>query len=252
MLNIAHNSWLGWLLRLPLRLLPKRAVVPVLRGINRGFAWRVGASIHGCWLGHYEMDKQRRLSELVNPGMVAYDIGANAGFYSLAFSRMVGGQGSVHAFEPLAENAANILEHMRLNACANLSLYQVAVSDHDGFSAFQVAPSNAMGHLTDAGAYRVPTVRIDSLIEATDLPPPDIVKMDVEGAESRVLAGARKLLQMRKTIWLVALHGAEQRQRVGRILLEHDYRLFRLDGSEIAAAAIDTDEIYALPGQGGA
>lgn len=249
LVDINPNTFFGRLLRLPLRLLPGRTVVPVLRGINKGHRWRVGSNIHGCWLGTYESDKQQIMNLLVKPGMIAYDIGANAGFYTLALARLVGRGGTVCAFEPLAENAANILEHLRLNSCSNVTLYQVAVSDQNGLSAFQVAQSNSMGYLVGGGGYWVPTVAIDALIEAAKLPVPDIVKMDVEGAESKVLEGARKLLGMRKTIWVIALHGAEQRKEIGRILTDHGYRIYRLDSSVIAAGNVDTDEIYALPGQ---
>ena len=243
------NSFFGKLLRLPLRFLPGRMVVPVLRGVNKGYGWRVGSNIHGCWLGTYESDKQQLMSRLVKPGMIAYDIGANAGFYTLALAHMVGGEGAVYAFEPYAENALNILEHLQLNRCCNATLYQTAVSDQNGLSAFQVARSNSMGSLGEVGHYWVPTVTIDALIETANRPVPDIVKMEVEGAESSVFDGASKLLGMRKTVWIIALHGADQRKEIGRMLLDHGYGIYRLDGSAIAVGNIDTDEIYALPPQ---
>ena len=245
--GIGPDTFLGKLLRLPLGLLPGGAVVPVLSGINKGYRWRVGSNIHGCWLGSYEADKQRLMGKLVKPGMVVYDIGANAGFYTLALARLVGKEGKVCAFEPLAENTANILEHLRLNDCTNTMLYQVAVSDRQGLSAFHIAQSNSMGHLSEGGTYWVPTVALDALLESGKLPLPDAVKMDVEGAESGVLEGANKLLAMRATIWIIALHGDQQRQEVGRILSGHGYRIFRLDGSAVAGDCIDSDEIYALP-----
>lgn len=247
-LDFRHDSYLGRMVRLPLRLLPRRTVMPVLSGINKGYVWRAGASVHGCWLGSYEADKQERMRVLVQPGMVAYDIGANAGFYTMALARLVGAQGTVCAFEPFAENAANILEHLKLNGCGNTTLFQVAVSDRNGLSAFHVAQNNSEGHLGKSGEYRVPTVSLDALIETDKLPIPDFVKMDVEGAESMVLEGASKLLEMKKTIWVIALHGGAQRQMVGSLLTGHDYRIYRLDGSEIVAGDIDVDEIYALPG----
>ncbi len=247
--GIGPDRFLGKLLRLPLKMLPGSAVVPVLSGINKGHRWRIDSNIHGCWLGSYEADKQRLMATLVKPGMVAYDIGANAGFYTLALSRLVGRDGQVFAFEPLAENAANLLEHLRLNRCDNAVLYQVAVSDRNGLASFHVGRNNSEGHLGGEGAYLVPTVALDTLLETDKLPVPDIVKMDVEGAEASVLEGADKLLGMCKTIWVIALHGDEQREKVGRILSGHGYRIFRLDGSALASDGIDTDEIYALPGR---
>lgn len=239
----------GKLIRLPLKLLPSRARVPVLKGLNRGRRWRVGASIHGCWLGIYEADKQRQLAALVKPGMVAWDIGANAGFYTLALSRLVGGGGRVYAFEPLGENVANLLGHMDMNRCDNVTLFQLALSNADGLASFQTGQSNATGRLSESANYRVPTATVDRLIDQGQALAPDIVKMDVEGAESRVLEGARELLRMGRTTWLIALHGADQRAAVGRLLTEHGYAIHRIDGERILGGNIEGDEIYALPGR---
>ena len=108
-----------------------------------------------------------------------------------------------------------------------------------------------MGHLTDGGGLRVSTLRLDSVLDSGGWLQPDLVKLDVEGAESDVLEGARKLLAQGRTIWLIALHGEEQRQRVGCMLHEYGYRIFYLDGSEVASGLIEADEIYALPEQDG-
>ena len=105
-----------------------------------------------------------------------------------------------------------------------------------------------MGKLSDAGKYQVPTAAIDGLIWSDGLPVPDIVKMDVEGEEGRVLQGAGRLLSMSQTVFLIALHGPDQRREVGRILFGHGYEIYRLDGSSIPSGDVDTDEIYALPG----
>lgn len=250
LLDVSPGSLAGKLLRLPLKLVPRGAVMPVLSGSNKGRRWRVGSSIHGCWLGTYESDKQRLMGRLTAQGMTAWDIGANAGFYTLALSRLVGSAGKVHAFEPLAENAASILDHLKLNGCSNVTLHQTALAERTGKATFLAARSNAMGCLSDAGTIHVRTAAMDTLIESGELPAPDIVKMDVEGAESRVLAGAQRLLAMHKTIWFIALHGEEQRQEVGRTLARHGYEIYRLDGSRTNGGNIDTDEIYALPGDG--
>lgn len=247
--SINPKSAIGRLLRFPLQLIPTRSVVPVLCGINKGFRWRVGSSIHRCWLGFYESDKQSVIGRLVKPGWTAYDIGANAGFYTLAFSRLVGPDGTVCAFEPFAENAVNVLDHLRWNGCKNAALYQLAIADQEGVTAFHVGEHNAEGRIGGQGNYWVPTTTIDALIEKCGLPAPNIVKMDVEGAEVKVLRGARKLLDMRKTIWMIALHGSDQRQECGGVMVDYGYKMFRLDGTEISSRNIDSDEIYALPDQ---
>lgn len=126
----------GRLLRLPLKLLPCGMMVSVRSGVNRGFRWMVGSSTHGCWLGTYEADKQDAVRRLAKPGMTIFDVGANAGFYTMAFSRLVGAKGRVYAFEPLAGNVANLLKHVAINNASNVTVIQTAVADRSGVVAF--------------------------------------------------------------------------------------------------------------------
>lgn len=251
--QIDPNTLSGRLLRLPLRLVPKRSVVRVLSGLNRGMKWIVGASIHGCWIGSYEPSKQRSLARQVQPGMKVFDIGANAGFYTLAFSRLVGEGGHVWAFEPLAENVHNLLRHIELNGLRNVTVMQAAVADRAGFVEFQVAESNSMGSITGAATgYKVPAVSLDDLIDRGVVPLPDLIKMDVEGAESRVLEGAKGLLRARTTVLFIALHGEQQKERCREILEAAGYEVYLLTGTKLSGAALAEDEIYALPRQGDA
>ncbi len=246
--HIPPTSLLGQVLRLPLRLIPKRAVMTVRSGLNAGMKWVAGSSIHGCWLGHYEHDKQGLVARLVKPGMKIFDIGANAGFYALAFSRLTGAAGHVWAFEPFAENASNVLHHLRLNAIGNVTLLQAAVADRSGVAGFQIAQSNSMGMLAaHAKEYLVPTVALDALIQNGTLPMPDLIKMDVEGAEASVLEGAKTLLRQRTTVLLIALHGDVPMRACLTLLHEAGYEAFALDGKALTADAPFVDEIYALP-----
>ena len=125
--RIPTSTFWGVLLRLPLRVIPKGTTVTVRSGINRGMKWIVGSSIHGCWLGTYELEKQSVIRRFVRPGTTVFDIGANAGFYPLAFSRLVGREGHVWSFEPRAENASNNLRHVNLNKLDNDTFLQAAV-----------------------------------------------------------------------------------------------------------------------------
>jgi len=176
-------------------------------GLIQNMNWIVGAGTHGCWLGTYELDKQKALSQFVKPGMTVFDIGANAGFYTLGFSRLVVEKGRVWAFEPSARNASYLLKHVNLNHLRNVSLIQAAVCEKKGLSGFQPTESPATGHLSDTGEYWVPTVSLDDMVAENILPVPGLVKMDVEGAESRVFDGARTILGRHSTIFFIALQG---------------------------------------------
>ncbi|MHB1231512.1 MAG: FkbM family methyltransferase [Burkholderiales bacterium] len=134
---ISNASFLGKLLRLPFRLMPDSATLPVLSGINRGMKWVAGSATHGAWLGTYESDKQQQLARLLKSGMAFYDVGANAGFYTLAAARLVGERGHVFAFEPLAENVANLRRHVQLNQLQNVSIIQAAVCGYPESLGFQ-------------------------------------------------------------------------------------------------------------------
>lgn len=133
--NIPSSSFVGWLLRLPLKIIPRGSVVRIRTGLNRGMKWIVGSSTHGCWLGTYESDKQVVLSRFLKPGMTVFDVGANAGFYTLAFSRLVGDRGQVWAFEPYAINVGNLIRHIELNDLNNVNLVQAAVADRGASAA---------------------------------------------------------------------------------------------------------------------
>lgn len=97
---VSSQSRAGRALRWPLRALPPGAVVPVLQGPGRGMRWVVGSSVHGCWVGCYEQEKVRLFAKTVRAGDVVYDVGANAGYYSLVAARRVGGAGEWSRLSP--------------------------------------------------------------------------------------------------------------------------------------------------------
>jgi hypothetical protein len=74
---------------------------------------------------------------------------------------------------------------------------------------------------------------------------PDLIKMDVEGAETAVLRGAQRTLREARPV-LFALHGDEQRKACAPILRDAGYSIHDLDGLRLSGAP-SVDEIYALP-----
>jgi FkbM family methyltransferase len=240
------QSFLGALVRLPLKLIPRGHVTVVRRGINKGLRWVVGSSIHGCWLGTYEHEKQTLMSRLVRPGMVVWDVGANAGFYMLAFSRLVGGDGKVYAFEPLAENTNNLLTHIRLNNIKNTRIVQAALAAETGLTGFSVAASNSMGHISqDESSYLVPTLTVDDFLARFPEARPDLIKIDIEGAEGLLLSGASELLRHSAPEIVLALHGDAQSHQCADLLHSHGYSLYYLNGLSADSMPLTSDEIYA-------
>ena len=150
------------------------------------------------WEGHHELAAQQVLVDRLKPGTVFYDVGAGFGFYSSLAARL-GAQ--VFAFEPDEENAKSVRHHADLNALSTkIEIVRSAVLATSGVTHYEPA-SQERGHgngqisevMNCPGAAL--TVRCTSLDDFVGLnPPPDLIKIDVEGSESEVLKGAEELL----------------------------------------------------------
>ena len=239
--GVSRAGVVGRLLRSPLKLIPASARLPIVQGPLRGWWWVVGSGSHGYWLGSYEQEKSRLFADGIRPGDVVYDVGANVGYYTLLAASAVGEQGRVIAFEPLPENLAFLRRHLSMNHLQNVEVFAAAVSDRAGETFFEVAASRSMGQISKRGSLTMRVVALDELVAAGTVPPPDCIKIDVEGAEGQVLAGARKVLTDSKPDIHLALHGAEAREACCRVLSETGYRLSAADEQ----SAAEEGEIYA-------
>ena len=177
--------------------------------------------------------------------MTVFDVGANAGFYTLVFSRLVGLQGRVVAFEPDSENMCLLRKHIALNNLENVSIVQAAASDTSVLAGFSLT-GGATGRLEDGSNYLVPTYRLDDLLSSGVLPLPNVVKMDVEGAEVFVLRGAKQFIEKKTCIWIVALHGEEAKKGCLSIFMEAGYILRDLQGNDIDIISFESDEFIAI------
>ncbi len=232
---------MGKMLRQPLRLIPPDICLPILQGRLRGKRWITGSSIHGCWLGSYESDKQRLFETAIREGDTVFDIGANVGFYTLLASVMVGASGQVYAFEPLPRNTIFLNRHLVLNRAANVKVFEVAIADANGEAYFDDSPNNSMGHLSSTGTRKVRTMTIDDLVFDSKIAPPNCIKIDVEGAETCVLAGARLVLERYQPTIFLATHGPDVHSRSCQFLDSLGYTLESIGDKVIS----ETDEILA-------
>jgi FkbM family methyltransferase len=165
------------------------------------------------------------LRKLVRPGDVVYDCGANLGLYARHLTGSLGA-GRVVAFEPMADNREILAANLALGGIADrVTVLPFALSDEDGTAEFQVddmqTTSGTLSKVTGGGASegrrnlrlgplttRVPSRRLDTAVAEERLPPPDVIKVDVEGAEGLLLRGAAGLLREHRPRLLVELHGA--------------------------------------------
>jgi FkbM family methyltransferase len=169
--------------------------------------------------GTNEVPVQEAFAGALRPGQVVFDVGSNVGFYSLLASRLVGPTGEVHAFEAIPEIAREVAANARRNRLGNVHVHAVAVTDVEGTvqllrsrtpGGSTVSPDELPYDLTET--FPVPAVTLDGFVRREGVRAPDFVKIDVEGAEHRVLAGMAGLLRDARPVVVCEVddHSAER------------------------------------------
>jgi FkbM family methyltransferase len=194
------RTLLGRLVRLPLRLVPSDAEVRILRGPLRGTRWIAGSSSHGCWLGTYEIPVIEEFAARVQSGMVVYDVGANVGLFTLLAAER---GARVVAFEPDSRNRVFLERHLAINGRTEAAeIVAAAVGAAAGRCRYRPEHTRLEGRLDPQGPVEVEMVALDHL----DRPDPSIVKIDVEGGELDVLAGAQALIRRARPLIFLEVH----------------------------------------------
>jgi FkbM family methyltransferase len=147
--------------------------------------------------GTWEPDLAAFLRRRLRPGDTFIDVGANIGCVSALASRLVGPHGVVVAIEPAPVASAALQETVAMNHLTNIRLVAAAVSDRDDELPLFVGPSYGSGLTTTVARRfllreqgRVRAATLGSLVTREELATTRLIKIDVEGAEDRVLAGA--------------------------------------------------------------
>jgi FkbM family methyltransferase len=191
--------------------------------------------------GDYEPEVQAAIERRLRPGMTFYDVGANAGFFSLLGSVIVGPAGTVIAFEPHPETAAQLLKQISENGASNVEVVEAAICDKVGIAEFSDDTFAVMASLvgSDSGTktIKVKTTNLDQLIDDKKLP--DVMKIDVEGAEIEALRGAEKMIRKKRPILLVELHSPEIAAEYDLLMKDFNYRTSTLEGEVIQAGQGD-------------
>ena len=177
------------------------AIVPTLFA-ERGMQVNVdgiGLAVHprAAEYYHHGFEPLTRLAfqRLLPDSGVVVDVGANAGFYTLAAARALGDRGHVHAVEPSPGNQR--LLRLNLHDARNVTLHPVAAGSCQGTGQFQITHDSlhdAFAVRSTATAITATTVRIEPL-DALIKPPVRLVKMDIQGYEPEALAGMKHLIE---------------------------------------------------------
>lgn len=219
------------------RLLPpgRRVWVRLDSGLAAGLWLQVDPYREQEYLrGTAEIEIQEALAAHLKPDGCFFDVGAHVGLYSLVASCLVGPKGKVVAFEADPLNAQLIREHAVRNGLSNISVAQVAVWRSEGEVRFRrgggqaTGKSSRRGAVVDAGLamgsgeiISVQAVSLDRFAEGNCSP--EVIKIDVEGAECEVLAGSTGLLARAKPTLICEVHTAEAAAFVAEFLPARDY-----------------------------
>jgi len=240
-----HNARCAGLSQLVRALFPFGAERTVMRGPLSGLKYIVAPGMGATYAFGSEAYGARQWAQRVKPGMVVYDIGANCGQVALMLGRFVGERGRVLSFEPSPPHYDLLVRNLALNGMsARVKPHRLAVAASSGRAEFlsnsDTPTQGKLRHVEpsysppSANVIEIETVTLDELVARSDVPPPDVIKIDVEGGAAEVLSGARETLARHKPAIFIELHGPEEQAGVRDHLQAAGYRLWRADeGSEV-------------------
>jgi len=217
----------------------------------------------GLRSGEYEPHLTAAFERYCQPGMTVVDVGANLGYYALLAARLVGPSGRVVALEPNSENCRLLLSSLRLNGIEHVEVIPVAVDVSTGWAYYSthVGSNGGLiddGELLDRPGVVVPTFALDDIVTY----PVDLLKMDVEGAEGRVVKGAQRIITRDRPVVTTELKEEMLRRVSGTSVAEYlgwfeqrGYRAALLEKgsteerlyasvSALVADIADTDELH--------
>lgn len=146
--------------------------------------------------GGFENHVTNAIRNFLRPGMIAADIGANVGFQTMNMASILRPKGKVMAFEPSSENCRMIILNAMANDFQQVEVYPFALSDTQGTALLNPAiGSNGILRShdpKDPSCIVVPRMSLDQIVGSQQI---DFIKIDVEGAELRVMLGAQLVLQ---------------------------------------------------------
>jgi FkbM family methyltransferase len=218
--------------------------------------------IGGCW----EPNEFAFLDRVLKPGMTFVDAGANEGVYAVFAASRVGAAGAVWAFEPSAREVARLKFNLELNSLP-ARVFPMALADSAGtaeltLGGYEHEPHNTLGAfayegIEAAGKQLVDVRRLDEVVAAERPARIDVIKMDVEGAETRLLRGAAAAIEKFQPILLFEVSEASlqnqgsSREELLALVRSYGYSLYVFDratGLPVEAAPDEyADNMIGLP-----
>jgi FkbM family methyltransferase len=210
------------------------------------FLARPGVQVdwHVLFFGTYEPEVRRIFRTVLPLGGVALDVGANVGWHTLLMASLVGVNGRVLAVEANPALRHRLHDHLCLNHFRQVEVMPCAAADTEGTMEFYAPaandPDSGNGHVVELGAgengstIRVEARRMDAIVTTEGIERLDLIKIDVEGFEWRVLRGGESTIAKFRP-HIVFEYNAESASRgggtpelMGEFFRTHGYRLFAI------------------------
>lgn len=181
------------------------------------------------YYGEYSDAEVSLFRQICTNGDVIVEIGANIGAHTLALAQLVGIYGRVYAFEPQRVIYQSLCANMALNSITNVECFQMAASSENGFILIPDIDYDREGNF---GSFeinqfktgtKVPVVKLDDLL---DIPRLKLLKVDVEGMESEVIAGATNLIARCKPILYVENDRIEKSRQLIELIWSLAYKAY--------------------------
>jgi FkbM family methyltransferase len=185
------------------------------------------------------------LARWLRPGMTAIDIGANLGVYSLPIARLVGPEGQVFSYEPASETRRLLAASKASNGADNLHIIAAALSDGEREGHLVLGASSELNSLEGSGAgERVQITSLDAEEKARNWGTIDFIKIDAEGEEERILAGARSFFAKRSPLVMFEVKaGAKHNENLPAAFAAMSFGLYRLLAGAPVLVPVETKEL---------
>lgn len=204
--------------------------------------------------GIHDADLVRFFEKEIHAGGTVVDIGAEAGYFTCLFAKLVGPTGKVFAFEPNPRNLAYLTKNVAINNFRNVFVIPKAVSDADGeVSFFERGQHSSMAYDRFSDGEKpitVASIRLDEALK--NVPRVDFIKMDIEGSEGKAFRGMRHIIKKNPSLKVVTefypllLTGAgEDPQAMLEELSRAGFALYDLEDASEAGLPISSADLVA-------
>ncbi|MEQ8710420.1 MAG: FkbM family methyltransferase [Rhodospirillales bacterium] len=197
--------------------------------------------------GGYELAETMFLEAMLAKATCFYDIGANWGYYSLLAATHPEYHGNIYSFDISEEMNLALSGMVQDLQCQTVKIMGHGLSDHAGYSKISADRATHLIRIVpDADLQQVSRAAKVDRLDDLDIPPPDIMKLDVEDHESEVLEGGRRILDEHRPLVLFESRDSEDGGKAGELLESHGYSLYSLQPRTGPDAAIDLTPLQSV------